>query len=89
MSACESLLDYFEGHPYSRRVGENTAGMLHFGNEGFVLLPNSQISVQMATDFWKYKDGRFVERIGYAPHFRVEPGQDALNVALELLRQDP
>jgi hypothetical protein len=84
-SSCESVLEALEAHPYVVTVGENTAGFIHFGNTGLVVLPESKISIEMATDFWVYKDGRFVEGVGYAPKVSVPKGQDALEVVKNLL----
>lgn len=84
-SACESALEALELHPHVLTVGENTTGAVHFGNMGIVVLPNSQIVVQMATDFWQFRDHRSVEKIGYTPKVRVPHGEDALDVALAKL----
>lgn len=82
-SSCESLLEFFESNPNVRTVGEPTAGSVHFGNMGVLILPASQVIVQMATDFWRYKDGRFIEKIGYKPQVSVsQSGVDALSIAL-------
>jgi hypothetical protein len=81
-SSCESTLETFEQHPYVTTVGENTFGDIHFAEAAIVVLPNSQIQVQFGTHYTKYKDGRFVERIGYGSKLRVKPGEDALETAL-------
>lgn len=80
-SSCESAVEAFEMHPHAVTVGENTGGFVHFGNMGFIILPYSKIKIQMATDFWKFKDGRFVEGTGYTPTIRVPAGSDALEIA--------
>jgi hypothetical protein len=85
-SSCESTLEAFEAHPYVTTIGENTGGFVQFGNMGQVVLPNSKIVVQMATDFSRYKDGRSVEKIGYAPKRKVPIDGDALQVALSLVQ---
>jgi hypothetical protein len=82
-SSCESTLDAFERHPEVITVGENTGGFIHFGNMGMAVLPRSGIVVQLATDFWKYDDGRYLEKIGIAPKLRVSAGGDAMTAALE------
>jgi hypothetical protein len=79
-------LEAFEAHPYVTTIGENTGGFVQFGNMGQVVLPNSKIVVQMATDFSRYKDGRSVEKIGYAPKRKVPIDGDALQVALSLVQ---
>lgn len=87
MSACESMLEAIEKHPRVITVGENTAGSVHYGNMGFVILPNSRVLVQMATIFAKFSDGRYIEKIGYAPKIKITPGTDALRKALEKLNE--
>lgn len=81
-SSCESTVEFFENQTNVKTVGENTAGSVHFGNIGHVVLPNSHIIVQIATDFWKYKDGRYIEKMGYKPTISVTPGHNAMNKAL-------
>lgn len=80
-SSCESTVDFFEFNPYAKRIGENTAGYIHFGNNGRVFLKNSGIAVQMATTYNRYVDGRFLEKRGIAPTIKVPEGQDAIEVA--------
>lgn len=87
-SSCESTLETLLLHPQVVSIGENTAGYMHFGNVGLVVLPKSQIMVQMATDFWKYKDGRFLEGVGYNPKIQVQPGIDALKIAKDYLQKE-
>lgn len=48
-----------------------------------LVLPYSHVLVQLATDFWKFRDGRYLEGTGFAPKLKVEPGKDALEVALD------
>jgi hypothetical protein len=86
-SSGEAMVEYFEAHPYAKTVGDNTMGLVHFGNVGSLTLPNSQISVQMPTTFKTFKDHRFVEKTGYAPKIRVPNGENALTYALEDLKQ--
>lgn len=87
-SSCESTLETLLLHPHVVSIGENTGGFMHFGNVGLVVLPKSQIIIQMATDFWKYKDGRFLESVGYTPKIQVQPGIDALEIAKDYLRKE-
>lgn len=77
-SSGESTLDALMSHPNAKVVGENTAGLLHFGEVGTVLLPNSKIRVQMGTQFIRYKDNRIYEKTGIAPKIGLRPGTDAL-----------
>lgn len=86
-SSCESLLELLESNPRVVTVGENSSGSVHFGNVGMAVLPHSGIIVQIATDFWRYRDGRFVEKTGYAPHIRVPPGKDALHVVRKIRKK--
>lgn len=88
-SSCESIVEAFEAHPHAVRVGENTGGFIHFGNMGQLVLPHSQIIIQMATDYWKRRDGKFLEKVGYSPRIAVPSGKDALDYALDDLRQKP
>lgn len=84
-SSCESILEALEAHPKVVTVGENSAGLVHFGNTGILVLPESKISIQMATDHWVYKDARFVEGVGYGPKVIVPKSQDALDSVKNLL----
>jgi C-terminal processing protease CtpA/Prc len=87
-SSCESMLEIFKAHPRTRVIGENTAGAIHFCPvDEHLVLPNSQIHVEMSDQYNHYADGRFVEKNGYAPDVRVPAGQDAMAVALDLLQK--
>lgn len=77
-SSCESIIEAFESHPFAITVGENTAGFIHFGNVGQLVLKNSQMNIQMATDFWQRTDGKVYEKIGYTPKIKLNSGVDAL-----------
>jgi Peptidase family S41 len=81
-SSCESTVHAFETHPTVKRVGENTAGYIHFGDIGQLVLPTSRINVQMATKYDQYFDHRFLERVGITPDIRVRPGIDAYETVL-------
>jgi hypothetical protein len=80
-SSCESTIDFFEFNPSVKRVGENTAGYIHFGNNGRVYLKNSGARIQLATTYNQYVDGRFLEKKGISPDIKVPPAQDALEFA--------
>jgi hypothetical protein len=84
-SSAESAIDFFEYFPNITKVGINTAGMIHFGNVGLVILPNSGITIQMPTKANKYKDGRFIEFTGITPDIVLNDGQDAYDYVLALL----
>lgn len=76
-SSCESTIDGFESRPYVKKVGENTAGYIHFGNIGYILLPHSKIEIQTPTHYNKYRDGRFLEILGIKPDIKVPKEKDA------------
>lgn len=80
-SSCESTTDFFEYNPLVKTVGENTAGFVHFGNNGAVILKNSGIRLQIATNYNSYLDGRFIEKTGIRPKIVVPAGEDALEYA--------
>lgn len=80
-SSCESTTDFFEYNSLVKTVGENTAGYVHFGNNGNVFLKNSGISLQMATSYNSYTDGRFIEKTGITPKIQVPAGKDAMDFA--------
>ncbi len=80
-SSCESTTDYFEFNSLVKTVGENTAGYVHFGNNGNVFLKNSGTNLQMAISYNSYLDGRFIEKKGITPKVRVPSGQDAMRFA--------
>jgi C-terminal processing protease CtpA/Prc len=82
-SSCESTIDAFETNPRVRKVGVHTIGMIHFGNVGALVLPNSKIHVQMATKYDEYFDKRFIERSGIKPNLEVPPGEDAYKFLLK------
>lgn len=83
-SSCESSLEALRSHPRARFVGERTAGFIHFGNGGLVVLPHSQIRLYVPTKYNEYSDGTFYDKVGFTPDVAVPPGRDAFDVALEL-----
>lgn len=80
-SSCESTTDFFEYNSLVKTVGENSAGYVHFGNNGNVILKNSGIVLQMAISYNSYKDGRFIEKKGITPKIQVPAGKDAMEFA--------
>ncbi len=84
-SSCEGTVDALMAHPKVITIGENTGGFIHFGNMGNLVLPNSKIVIQMATDFWKRKDGQYIEKIGISPIIKTN-NKDALEVAIEKIK---
>ena len=82
-SSGESTIDFFEYFPKITRVGFNTAGMIHFGNLGMVVLPHSGIQINMPTKANRYKDGRFIEFIGIKPDVVLKDGEDAYEFVIK------
>ncbi len=66
-------------------IGQNTAGTLHFGNQGLLLLPHSRIRVSMSTKIIKLNDGSFIEKTGFPPDLLLPDGQDALDYVVSKL----
>ena len=89
VSTCEYLVEYLKDHPAVTTVGENTGGLIHFGNVCPLVLPHSGITVQIPTQYRMYRDQRFLERQGYEPKSRVIPGTDALKIVLKLINKTP
>ena len=81
-SACETTLQVLETLPARVLVGENTMGAVQYGEVGRLVLPHSKVTVSLSTVTAHFRDGRRIERIGYAPAVRVAVGQDALVPAL-------
>ncbi len=84
-SSCESTTDAFETNPWVKKVGVNTIGMIHFGDVGALLLPNSKIHVQISTKVNEYFDKRFIEKVGIKPHVEVPVGTDAYQFVKTML----
>lgn len=87
-SSCETGLEVLRQIPGAVVMGENTAGALHSGNAGRLLLPHGKLLVTIPMHHTRYEDGSFYERVGLAPDVRVPPGEDALEHALAYLRRD-
>lgn len=86
-SSCETGLELFTQMPRTLVVGEHTSGILHTGNSGRLELPRSGVVVRIPTQYTRYADGRFLERVGFAPSVSVPAGEDALSIALEMHAQ--
>jgi len=80
-SSCESTIDFFEHISPVTKIGENTAGSVHFTNLGFTLLPHSKIQVNIGSTFNTYLDNRFIEAVGISPDLKVGRGNNALEAA--------
>lgn len=83
----ETMVDLLEAHPHATKIGENTAGCIHFGNVGTFLLPHSKLKIKMPCQYRAYRDKRFIERTGIPPHIYVPAGKDAFDMALTFLKQ--
>lgn len=81
-SSCELTLEALENLPSVITVGENTTGVVQYGNVGALYLPSSHIVIRMPTQGAKYDDQRQVEKIGYSPKWKVPSGTDALDYTL-------
>jgi len=81
-SSCESTTDFLRSLPFVITVGENTSGAIHYGNVGFVQLPNSKIGFSMGTSYAKYRDGIIHEMTGISPRIQVPSGTDALDAII-------
>ena len=88
-SAAEGGYARFLSHPFVKTYGDNTGGYIHYGDTEPLVLPNSHVVVSIPVSYREFSDGRFLEKIGYAPDVRVPDGQDALEAALEDLAQIP
>lgn len=84
-SSGEFTIAAFEWNNYVKRVGENTRGTFHFSNSGIVVLPNSKFKVIVPSQYSEYYDQRFIERQGFSPDIRVNPGQDAYEEVKKLI----
>jgi hypothetical protein len=82
-SGCESAVEFLERHPSAKTVGENTAGLVQFGQIGTLWLKGTNVFVDIATRSYSFADGRFVEKVGYSPSIRVKGGEDALDAAIQ------
>lgn len=82
-SSCELTLEALESLPNIQTVGENTTGVVQYGNVGALYLPASHIVVRIATQGSIYDDGRTIEKVGYTPMWRVPSQTDALDYTLK------
>ncbi len=81
-SSAEGGFARFLSHPKVKTFGTNTGGYVHYGDAVPLVLPRSRIAVSIPTTFRTFSDGRFLEKVGYAPDEGVPEGKDALKVAL-------
>lgn len=87
-SSCESTLEALRAHPKTVVIGERTAGFVHFGNVGVLVLPSSRIFIGIPTKFNRYATGKFFDKVGFEPDVSVKAGEDALDVAVRALKAD-
>ncbi len=87
-SACENTLQALEKLPHRVLVGENSRGMVEYGELGRVRLPNSHVVVSLSTMRSEFRDRRNPEKIGYSPDQRVPENEDALAAALQRIKQN-
>ncbi|QLY26937.1 S41 family peptidase [Bdellovibrio sp. KM01] len=74
---------YLKRHPNTVIVGENTHGMIHFGNSGSLYLPQSGLSITLCMKINELMDGRFFEKTGISPDIHVS-NKDSLGHVLDL-----
>jgi hypothetical protein len=84
-SSCEHTVELLKFHPNAKTVGENTAGLIHFGQMGAITLPKSKLVVTLSTQYFEGFRPGFFELTGYPPDIRVPKGKDALDYLLEKL----
>jgi hypothetical protein len=77
-SSGESSLEALAKHPNATFYGENTAGKYHFGNVAVLILPNSKISIGVASKYNAYKDNRNIDKIGLRPDVKTKTDEDAI-----------
>lgn len=70
-SACEYFSILLEDQFLTKRVGQQTAGVFHFGTGGALILPHSGLWLLLGTDFSALPHGRYVERVGLTPDVSV------------------
>jgi hypothetical protein len=85
-SACETTMQVMERLSKRILVGENTMGAVEYGEFGRIVLPFSRVSVSLSTMNVTFRDGRRIERLGYSPDLKVDPGGDALVEALDAIQ---
>lgn len=84
-SSCEHAVELLKFHPKSKTVGDNTAGLIHFGQMASVTLPDSGITINLSTQYFEGFEEGFFELKGYEPDIRVPDGVDALDYLLKTL----
>jgi hypothetical protein len=72
---------YLKNHPKAKIVGENTYGMIHFGNTGYLQLPNSGLIISLCMKINEISDGNFYEKLGVPPDIKVS-SEDSLEYVI-------
>jgi hypothetical protein len=84
-SSCELFTLIMKAYyPFTVLVGQPTAGALHFGDVGFMLLPKTKILVQIPTSIFEWSLP-VEEKKGINPDVWVNPKDDALETAKKLI----
>ena len=83
-SAAEDFNELFSNYKNVVFVGDNTAGMLHFGNIMHYRLRNSGIDVRFGASLFKNLGGVNVEGKGLAPDIYFDKGNYSLDERLEI-----
>ncbi len=81
-SSCESTLEGLRQNPRAKVFGERTAGYIHFGNVGTMVLPKSGIILRVPTKFDEYPGGKLYDKVGFEPDVAVSGGHDALDAGM-------
>ena len=68
-------------------VGETTGAAIGGGGTAHFRLPNTKIGIRLDTLYITDDTGRAKEEFPTEPHYHISPGEDALDVTLELIRQ--
>lgn len=80
-SASEMFLLRMIHHPLVKVVGDNSGGMLAYGNVKQAVLPSSNIVVGLGLSYFELEFDNF-ETKGYKPDIMCKDGQDAFEVAM-------
>jgi hypothetical protein len=75
---------YLKKHPKTKIIGENTYGMIHFGNTGYLELPNSKLAISLCMKVNEFTDRSFYEKSGVPPDITIS-GEDTLEYTLSNL----
>ncbi len=82
--SCETMVQLLKQLAAVKVIGSDTAGQIHFGNSGTMVLPNSKIVVQVGTRGYTLTQDA-PEGKGYSPDYYVF-GSDSLAAALAWMK---